>query len=117
MAKMTRNEARKRKHFRTRNNIFGTPEKPRINVYKSLKNIEVQLIDDVNGKTLAHSSSLSLKLKYGGNIEAAAKVGADFGTKVSALKLKSVVFDRGGFQYHGRVKALAEAIREKGVKF
>ena len=117
MAKMTRNQARKRKHLRTKGQIFGTAEKPRINVYKSLKNIEVQLIDDANGKTLAHSSSLSLKLPYGGNIEAAKKVGEDFGAKVKALKIDTASFDRGGFVYHGRVKALAEAIREKGVKF
>ena len=114
---MTRSQARKKKHLRVRSKISGTATNPRINVYKSLKNIEVQLINDANGTTLVHSSSISLKLPYGGNIEAAKQVGADFGTKVVALKLESVVFDRGGYKYHGRVKALAEAIREKGVKF
>lgn len=114
---MTRTEARKKKHLRVRSKISGTATTPRLNVYKSLKNIEVQLIDDVNGKTLAHSSSISLKLPYGGNIEAATKVGADMGEKIKSLKIESLVFDRGGYVYHGRVKALAEAIREKGVKF
>lgn len=117
MAKMTRTEARRKKHLRVRSKISGTATTPRVNVYKSHKNIEVQLIDDTIGKTLVHSSSLSMKLPYGGNIEAATKVGEDFGTKVAALKLEKVVFDRGGFVYHGRVKALAEAIRGKGVKF
>lgn len=114
---MTRTEARRKKHLRVRSKISGTATTPRVNVYKSHKNIEVQLIDDTIGKTLVHSSSLSMKLPYGGNIEAATKVGEDFGTKVAALKLEKVVFDRGGFVYHGRVKALAEAIRGKGVKF
>lgn len=114
---MTRSQARKKKHLRVRSKISGTATTPRINVYKSLKNIEVQLIDDTTGKTLVHSSSIALKLPYGGNVEAATKVGEDFGTKVSALKLDGVVFDRGGFNYHGRVKALADAIRSKGVKF
>ncbi|NQZ65797.1 MAG: 50S ribosomal protein L18 [Mycoplasmatales bacterium] len=117
MAKMTRTKARRKKHLRVRSKISGTATIPRINVYKSHKNIEVQLIDDVNRKTLAHSSSISMKLPYGGNIESATKVGENFGTKVAALKLEKVVFDRGGYIYHGRVKALAEAIKEKGVKF
>ncbi|MCP4354761.1 MAG: 50S ribosomal protein L18 [Proteobacteria bacterium] len=117
MAKMTRTKARQKKHLRVRSKISGTAAIPRVNVYKSHKNIEVQLIDDTSGKTLVHSSSISLKLPYGGNVESAKQVGEDFGTKVSALKLERVVFDRGGYIYHGRVKALAEAIRGKGVKF
>ena len=117
MAKMTRSQARKKKHLRVRSKISGTATTPRLNVFKSLKNIEVQLIDDAAGKTLAHSSSLALKLPYGGNIEAATKVGADMSEKIKALKINTIVFDRGGYIYHGRIKALAEAVREKGVKF
>ena len=117
MAKLTRKKARKKKHLRVRSKISGTPQIPRLNVYKSLKNIEVQLIDDVNRKTLAYSSSIILKLSYGGNIEAAKKVGEDIAKKIKSLKIEKVVFDRGGFIYHGRIKALAETIKEKGVKF
>ena len=117
MAKLTRKKARKRKHLRVRSKISGTAQIPRLNVYKSLKNIEVQLIDDVNRKTLAYSSSILLKLSYGGNIAAAKKVGEDISEKIKFLKIKKVVFDRGGFIYHGRIKALAEVVKEKGVKF
>ena len=117
MAKMTRAQARKKKHLRVRSKISGTATTPRLNVFKSLKNIEVQLINDETGKTIAHTSSLSMKLNYGGNIEAATKVGAEMGDKIKALKVETVVFDRGGYLYHGRVKALAEAVREKVVKF
>ncbi|MCP4393499.1 MAG: 50S ribosomal protein L18 [Alphaproteobacteria bacterium] len=115
MAKLSRNESRKRKHLRIKNKLAATS--PRIVVFKSLKNIEVQLIDDAQGKTLAVTSSLSLKLENGGNVEAAKTVGADFGKKVIALKLENVVFDRSGYIYHGRVQALADAIRNEGVKF
>ena len=117
MAKLTRSQARKKRHWKVRSKISGTSEIPRLNVFKSLKNIEAQLIDDVKQKTLAHSSSISLKLKNGSNIEAASKVGEDIGEKIKALKIKQVVFDRSGYIYHGRVKALAEATRKKGVKF
>ncbi|NQZ29022.1 MAG: 50S ribosomal protein L18 [Mycoplasmatales bacterium] len=115
MAKLSRNESRKRKHLRIKNKLAATS--PRIVVFKSLKNIEVQLIDDAQGKTLAVTSSLTLKLEKGGNIEAAKTVGADFGKKVAALKLEKVVFDRSGYVYHGRIQALADAIRNEGVKF
>ncbi len=115
MAKLSRNKSRKRKHLRIKNKIAATS--PRIVVFKSLNNIEVQLVDDAQGKTLAFSSSLNLKLDKGGNIEAAKIVGADFGKKVAALKLEKVVFDRSGYVYHGRVQALAETIRNEGVKF
>ncbi|MCP4337133.1 MAG: 50S ribosomal protein L18 [Mycoplasma sp.] len=115
MAKISRNKVRIRKHLRIKNRLDITL--PRIVVFKSNKNIEVQLIDDQVKKTLATSSSIMLKLSNGGNIEAAKKVGKDFGTKISNLKVKKVVFDRSGYIYHGRVKALAESIKENGVKF
>ncbi len=115
MAKLSRNQARVKKHLRIKNRLDVTI--PRIVVFKSNKNIEVQLVDDTTRKTLAASSSVGLKLVNGGNIEAAKTVGADFGDKVSKLKISKLVFDRSGYIYHGRVKALAEAIKEKGVKF
>jgi large subunit ribosomal protein L18 len=117
MKKTTRSKARKKKHLRIRSKISGTPEIPRLNVFKSLKNIEAQLIDDINRKTLAHSSTIALKLPYGGNIKAAQKVGEDIAKKIKTLKIKKIVFDRSGYIYHGRVKALADRVREKGVKF
>ncbi len=117
MAKLSRSKARVKKHLRVRSKISGTPEMPRLNVFKSLKNIEAQLIDDVSGKTLAVASSISLKLKYGGNIDAAKLVGKDLGAKIKAAGIKKVVFDRSGYIYHGRVQALADAVRAEGVKF
>lgn len=117
MANKSRNEARKAKHLRIRSKISGTASKPRINVFKSLKNFEAQLIDDVAGKTLAHSSTQKLKLANGGNVDAAKQLGSDFADKVLALGVKEVVFDRSGYVYHGRVQAFADAVREKGVKF
>ena len=86
-------------------------------VYRSNKNIEAQIIDDVKKVTLVASSSMSLKLENGSNIEAASKVGADLAAKAKAKKIKKVVFDRSGYIYHGRVKALAEAAREAGLEF
>lgn len=117
MANQSRNEARKAKHLRIRSKISGTASKPRLNVFKSLKNFEAQLIDDVAGKTLVQSSTLKLKIAKGGNIDAAKAVGTTLGEKMSALGIKEVVFDRSGYIYHGRVKAFADAVREKGVKF
>lgn len=117
MAFKSRNQARKRKHLRIRSKISGTATLPRLNVFKSLKNIEAQIIDDVNGKTLVQSSTLKLKIEKGGNVEAAKIVGADIADKAVALGIKEVVFDRAGYVYHGRVAALADAVREKGVKF
>ena len=117
MAFKSRNQARKRKHLRIRSKISGTATLPRLNVFKSLKNIEAQIIDDVNGKTLVQSSTLKLKIEKGGNVEAAKIVGADIADKAIALGIKEVVFDRAGYVYHGRVAALADAVREKGVKF
>ena len=115
--KESKNLSRKRRHARVRAKISGTAEAPRLCVYRSNKNIEAQLIDDVKGVTLVASSSMSLKLENGSNIEAAAKVGKDIAEKALAKGLKKVVFDRSGYIYHGRVKALAEAAREAGLEF
>lgn len=112
-----KNEVRLRKHQRVRAKISGTSECPRLCVFRSNKNIEVQVIDDTKGITLVSSSSEQLKLANGSNIEAANKVGADIAKKCLAKKIENVVFDRGGYIYHGRVKAVAEAAREGGLKF
>ena len=117
IAKKDKNIARVRRHARVRAKLFGTAEAPRLCVYRSNKNIEAQLIDDVKGVTLVSSSSMALKLENGSNIEAAAKVGKDIAEKALAKKIKKVVFDRSGYIYHGRVKALAEAAREAGLEF
>ena len=117
ISKESKNISRVRRHARVRRKVSGTPECPRLCVYRSNKNIEVQLIDDVNRVTLASSSSMSLKLENGSNIEAATKVGADIASKAKAKNITKVVFDRSGYIYHGRVKALADAAREAGLEF
>lgn len=118
MAKtMSRNDIRKRRHMRVRRKISGTPECPRLNVFRSSSHIHAQVIDDVNGITLVSASSVDMKLENGGNVEAAAKVGTEIANRALAKKIENVVFDRGGYIYHGRVKALAEAAREAGLKF
>ena len=113
----SKNISRKRRHVRVRKHLSGTPSLPRLCVYRSNKNIEAQIIDDINKVTLASSSSTSLKLENGGNVEAAKKVGADVAKKALAKKISTVVFDRSGYIYHGRVAALADAARETGLKF
>ena len=115
--KESNNVARLRRHARVRNKVSGTQEMPRLNVFRSNDNIFVQIIDDVKGNTLVSSSSVELKIKNGGNIEAAKLVGQDIAKKAKAAKIKKVVFDRGGYLYHGRVEALAEAARENGLEF
>ena len=115
--KESKNVSRVRRHARVRAKISGTAEAPRLCVYRSNKNIEAQLIDDVKGVTLVSSSSMSLRLANGSNIEAAKAVGKDIAEKAVAKGLKKVVFDRSGYIYHGRVKALAEAAREAGLEF
>lgn len=115
--KPSKNVSRLRRHARVRSKVSGTAEKPRLCLYRSNKNIEAQLIDDVKGMTLASSSSMSLKLEKGGNIEASKAVGKDIAEKALKLNIKTVVFDRSGYIYHGRVKALAEAAREAGLAF
>lgn len=115
--KESKNAMRLRRHTRVRKTVSGTKEMPRLNVFRSNKEIFAQIIDDVTGTTLVSSSSVALKIKNGGNAEGAALVGADIAKKAKAAKIKKVVFDRGGYLYHGRVKALAEAARENGLEF
>ena len=117
--KTSRNEARKARHARIRNKVSGTSELPRLCVFRSLKNISVQIIDDEKSVTLVSASSLDkdLNIKNGGNIEASKLVGALVAKKAKKAKIEKVVFDRGGYLYHGRVKALADAARENGLEF
>ena len=117
--KENRNKVRLARHERVRNKVSGSTETPRLNVFRSNSNIFAQIIDDSEGKTLVSASSIDkeLKLKNGGNIEAAAKVGELLATRAKKAKITKVVFDRGGYLYHGRVKALAEAARENGLEF
>ena len=112
------NAQRLKRHKRVRAKISGTPEMPRLNVFRSEANIYVQVIDDVNGVTLASASSLDKAIEgYGGNIAAATAVGKLVAERAKAKGIETVVFDRGGYLYHGRVKALAEGAREGGLKF
>ena len=111
------NVARKRRHARVRSKISGTKDMPRLNVFRSNNGIYVQVIDDESRTTLVSSSTVELKIKNGGNIESAKKVGADIAKKCKDAKIKTVVFDRGGYLYHGRVEAVAEAARENGLEF
>jgi len=109
---------RKRRHKRVRGKIAGTPERPRLNVFRSEKHIYAQLIDDVNGVTLCSASSLEKGFDgSGSNKEGAQKVGKQIAERALNNKIEDVVFDRGGYIYHGRVKELAEAAREGGLKF
>ena len=110
------NVARLRRHARVRTKVSGTKEVPRLNVFRSNNGIYAQVIDDVTGTTLVSSSSRSLKLSNGGNIEAAKLVGKDIAEKCKKAKISKVVFDRGGYLYPGRVSALAEAAREAGLE-
>ncbi len=117
--KESRNEARLVRHARARKNIHGTALEPRLCVFRSNSNISAQIIDDEAGVTLVSASSLDkdLKINNGSNAEAAKLVGASIAKKAIKEKIKKVVFDRGGYQYHGRVKVLAEAARENGLEF
>jgi large subunit ribosomal protein L18 len=112
-----RNEVRQRIHARIREKLAGTAARPRLNVYRSLNHIYAQVIDDQKGETLASASSMNLKLKTGGNVAAAKEIGKAVAEKAVAKGIKQVVFDRGGYLYHGRVKALADAAREAGLEF
>ncbi len=116
--KFDSNKARQKRHARVRNKISGTPEVPRLCVFRSAKHIYAQVIDDVNGVTLASASSLMKDFgENGGNIEGAKKVGELVAKAAADKGIKDVVFDRGGYLYHGRVQALAEAARENGLNF
>jgi len=121
ISRIDRNEARKRRHLRVRKKVQGTPERPRLNVFRSDKHIYAQIIDDTKGVTLASASTLDKELKgsiaHGGNVDAARKVGELIAKRAQSNGITKVVFDRGGYLYHGRVKALAEAAREAGLEF
>ncbi|MDR0906201.1 MAG: 50S ribosomal protein L18 [Oscillospiraceae bacterium] len=111
------NAARLKRHKRVRGKLSGTPERPRLNVFRSTTNIYAQLIDDVAGVTLAAASSIEKGFEGGGNKEAAKKVGLLIAERGKAKGITSIVFDRGGYVYHGRVAELAEGAREGGLEF
>ena len=117
MSTLTVRNARERRHKRVRRKIFGTSERPRLVVFRSNRGIEAQLIDDLEGKTLAAASWLNLKSFKGSKTEQAAEVGKLLAQNAKKANVETVVFDRGGYLYHGRVKALADAAREGGLKF
>ncbi|MBN2504010.1 MAG: 50S ribosomal protein L18 [Bacilli bacterium] len=114
---VNKNAQRAKRHFRIRATIKGTPSRPRLNVFRSNKAIYCQVIDDIAGVTLVAASTLDFKEKNGGNVEGAKLVGKLIAEKALEKGIKTVVFDRGGYLYHGRVKALAEAAREAGLEF
>ncbi len=116
MSAMTRRQARRRIHDRVRRKVSGTPERPRLAVFRSLKHIYAQAVDDVRGRTLAAASSREGDMSGGGNVAGASQVGAAIAGRLAAAGVTRVVFDRGGCQYHGRVKALADAVREGGIR-
>jgi len=119
--KPSKNEIRLRKHERVRKKVSGTPERPRLNVFRSLKNIYAQIIDDTTGTTIVSASTIDEALKgtlaYGGNKAAAREVGKLIAKRALEKGIKQVVFDRGGYLYHGRVLELAEGAREGGLEF
>jgi large subunit ribosomal protein L18 len=119
--KVDRNQKRKKRHLRVRNKVIGTAERPRLNVFRSLKNIYAQLIDDEAGHTLVSASTLDPELKEsvknGGTVESAELVGELIAKRAREKGFQTVVFDRGGYVYHGRVKALAEGARKGGLQF
>jgi len=118
MATMTVRQARERRHKRVRKSITGTAERPRLVVFRSNRGIEAQLVDDLAGQTLAAAGSLHLKKSFKGDKTAhAAEVGKLLAERAKQAGLETAVFDRGGYLYHGRVKALADAAREGGLKF
>jgi len=117
ITKLDRNKVRQKRHRRIRNKISGTASRPRLSVFRSNANVSAQLIDDVTGVTLASASSLNLKLENGSNVAAATAVGTEIANLAKKLNITAVVFDRGGYLYHGRVKALADAARAAGLEF
>ena len=121
ISKVNKNEIRKKRHLRVRNKISGTPERPRLSVFRSNKQIYAQLIDDVNGVTLAAASSLDATIKEEcaklPKLESATLVGKEIAKNAKENNISECVFDRGGYVYEGRVKALAEGAREAGLEF
>jgi large subunit ribosomal protein L18 len=117
MATLTKPQARARRHRRIRGKVSGTAERPRLVVFRSNKGISAQLIDDDSGKTLAGASWVGLKSFSGNKTDQATEVGKNLAAAAKAAGVETCVFDRGGYLYHGRVKALAEGAREGGLKF
>jgi large subunit ribosomal protein L18 len=120
LTKITKNQKRGHVHDRIRKQLQGTAERPRLNVYRSLNHIYVQVIDDLNGKTLVSASTAEGKKEArttGGNVASAKVIGKTIAERLKAKGVTKVVFDRGGYIYHGRVKALADAAREAGLQF
>ena len=118
VSKVNKNAMRLKRHVRVRGKISGTPERPRLNVFRSNANIYAQIIDDVNGVTLVSANTLEKEFEGAtGNCEAAKKVGAVLAERAKAKGIEEVVFDRGGYIFHGRVAALAEGARENGLQF
>jgi len=120
LTKLGKNATRQRVHQRIRKKLQGTPERPRLNVYRSLNHIYAQLIDDMSGKTLVSASTAEGKKaesRTGGNVAAAKTVGQTIAERAKAKGISKVVFDRGGYIYHGRVRALADAARQGGLQF
>ncbi|MDR3592193.1 MAG: 50S ribosomal protein L18 [Negativicutes bacterium] len=121
LRKGSKNDARQKRHLRLRKNLAGTAEKPRLNVFRSLNHIYAQIIDDKSGITLVAASTMDKDVRgsveYGGNVAAAKSVGSAIAKKALDKGIKQVVFDRGGYIYHGRVAALAAAAREAGLEF
>ncbi|MBV9182783.1 MAG: 50S ribosomal protein L18 [Acidobacteria bacterium] len=120
LTQVSKNDNRRRVHERIRKKVMGTPERPRLNIYRSLNHIYAQIIDDLEGLTLASASSAEGKQQSrpnGGNLAAAKAVGKSVAERAKAKGISKVVFDRGGYIYHGRVKALADAAREAGLQF
>ena len=118
VSKINKKAMRMHRHVRVRGKISGTPERPRLNVFRSNANIYAQIIDDVNGVTLVSASSLDKAIEgYGGNVAAATAVGKLVAERALAKGIENVVFDRGGYVYHGRIAALADGAREAGLKF
>lgn len=116
ISKESKNSLRQKRHLRIRKTLVGTPERPRLSVYRSNKALYVQLVDDVNGNTLVSARSQELNLK-GNNLVTAEKLGELIAKKAIDANITEVVFDRGGYLYHGRVKALADSARKAGLKF
>lgn len=118
ITKQDKNQVRKKRHARVRSKINGTAERPRLNVYRSNKNIYAQIIDDVAGVTLVSANTQEKAFEgAGSNVEAAALIGETIAKRAAEKNITNVIFDRGGYLYHGRVKALAEAARENGLEF
>lgn len=121
ITQINRKEIRQKRHLRVRNRLFGASARPRLSVFRSSKNIYAQIIDDETGKTLVSASTVEADVKskvaYSGNKEAAAVVGKLIAERAIEKDIKAVIFDRGGFLYHGRIKELADAAREAGLDF